>query len=77
MDRPVHRDAPVGACPLDDGNEESSSGLSYLSLVDGTLDETECLEEAPHRKDHLRPVEVSTAAVEHQANLRAVHAEPV
>lgn len=49
MDRPVHRDAPVGACPLDDGNEESSSGLSYLSFVDGTLDETECLEEAPHR----------------------------
>lgn len=49
MDRPVHRDAPVSARTPYDGNEESSSGLSYLSLVDGTLDETECLEEAPHR----------------------------
>lgn len=42
-------DAPVSARTPYDGNEESSSGLSYLSLVDGTLDETECLEEAPHR----------------------------
>ncbi len=45
----LERHAPVNACPLDDGDEEGSSELSYLALVNGSLDETECLEETPHR----------------------------